>query len=265
MRIPGLARSFAVLVFAIVPPVLGAAPIPSPTKSPAETPAQKLRKELEIAVTIDIAEQPLSQAITQLREQTKVNLVLDKFSITTMGVDPDSTPVSLKIKQGKLRTGLHSMLSQWNLTYAIVGDTLLITTEEMAIYRQMKQRVSVDLTKAELGKALRQLGKENGVNILVDPKLGKEAQTAITLELDDVPLDTAVRLIAESAGLKTARVGNVLMVTTKATAASLQADPELTPKPVPGGEGVPPGTVAPPIGGGAGQAVPAVPPVQARD
>jgi hypothetical protein len=49
----------------------------------------------------------------------------------------------------------------------------------------------------------------------------------VSIQMDDVPLETAVRLLAETAGLKPVKVGNVLMVTTKATAAAMRSDPDL--------------------------------------
>src|SRR5438067_1399862 len=56
----------------------------------------------------------------------------------------------------------------------------------------------------------------------------KEAKMEVSLQMEDVPLETAVRLLSEMAGLKPVRVGNVLFVTTKANATEMRADPELT-------------------------------------
>ncbi len=54
-----------------------------------------------------------------------------------------------------------------------------------------------------------------------------------------MPLETAVRLLAEMAGLKPVRVGNVLFVTKKETANELRADPDLQQPAQPGQPGVP--------------------------
>jgi hypothetical protein len=59
-----------------------------------------------------------------------------------------------------------------------------------------------------------------------------------------VPLETAVRLLAEMAGLKPVRVGNVLFVTKKETANELRADPDLQQPGQPGQPGAG-GTVFP--------------------
>jgi type II secretory pathway component HofQ len=101
------------------------------------------------------------------------------------------------------------------------------------MFKQMKQRVSVDLDHEQMGKALARLAKETATNLVVDPRVLKDAQTPVTLPLDDVPLETAVRLIAEMAGLKPVRVGNVLFVTTKANANEMKADADLVTPPAP--------------------------------
>ena len=83
----------------------------------------------------------------------------------------------------------------------------------------------------------------------------------MTLQIEDVPLETAVRLLAEMAGLKPVRMGNVLFVTAKATATELRADPEMTQPtppigvPVPFGNGVI-GGFGGAIGGGIATPVP---------
>ena len=61
----------------------------------------------------------------------------------------------------------------------------------------------------------------------------------MSIQLEDVPLETAVRLLAEMAGLKPVRVGNVLFVTKKETANELRTDPDLQQPAQPGQPGVP--------------------------
>lgn len=232
---PSLTRcvlwSMAVLAVAVLLSPARAAWAPDVSNPKTETPAEKLRKALDQVRDLEIVDQPLPLAINQLREQTKINFVLDRTSLMTMGMDPDQSPVNVKLKSVKLRSGLRTMLSQYHLTCAIVGDTVLITTEDMAMYRQLKQRVSLDLDNVALGNALKDLARETATNLLVDMKVQKESQVAVTLTLDDVPLDTAVRLLSELAGLKPVRVGNVLYVTSKANANELRSDPDLAPAP----------------------------------
>ena len=44
----------------------------------------------------------------------------------------------------------------------------------------------------------------------------------MSLQLEDVPLETTVRLLVEMAGLKPVRVGNALFVTKKEVAAEMR-------------------------------------------
>jgi hypothetical protein len=137
------------------------------------------------------------------------------------------------------------MLNQYGLTYAIVGDSVVVTTEDMAVYRQLKQRVNVDLDRVQAAVALKQLARETATNLLVDARAQKDAQNAVSLQIEDVPLETAVRLISEMAGLKPVRMGNVVLVTTRAHALELRSEPDLAP--VPRNPNVDPGIVVPNI------------------
>jgi hypothetical protein len=180
----------------------------------------------------------LDLAIGQLGEQTKINFVIDRLTIQQQGIDLQGSPVTLKLQGVKLRTALRSMLGQYNLSYAIVGEAIHITSEDMAMFKQMKQRVSVDLDREQMGKALARLAKETATNLLVDARVLKDSQTPVTLQLDDVPLETAVRLMAEMAGLKPVRVGNVLFVTSKTNAIEMRADTDLVAPPAPRNQAV---------------------------
>jgi hypothetical protein len=196
----------------------------------ADSPAEQVRKALDqVLGTVEIIDQPFDQAVAQLHEQTKINFVLDRLTIQQLGVDATNAAVNLKLQNVKCRAVLRALLGQYNLSYAVVGDTVVITSEDVAIARQLRQRVSVDLDRVPLAAALRQLARETATNLLLDARVAKEGQAAVTLQLEDVPLESAVRLMAEMAGLKAVRVGNVLFVTSKPRAAELRADGDLVP------------------------------------
>jgi len=205
-----------------------AAPVTNPPSGDSkkdETPAEKVRKALDQPTDIEIVNQPLATAILQLGEQTKVNFVIDSLTIQNqLGIDLQGAAVNVKLTGVKLRSILRTMLSQHNLSYAVLGDTVLITTEDLATQRQMRQRVSVEVEKQTLAQALKQLGRDTGTNLIVDTRVAKEAQGQVSLQLDDVPLETAVRLLGAMTGLKTVRVGNVLFVTNKETANEMRQD-----------------------------------------
>jgi type II secretory pathway component GspD/PulD (secretin) len=225
LRAFGLRHGFvAALALALAAPAL-TAPNPADTKEKEASQAEKIKKQLDQPVTLDITDQSINAALNQIREQTKINFVVDRFTIQQMGMDPEQMPVSVKLKDVKARSCLRSVLSPYNLGYAIIGDTVLVSTDEMAMHRQMKQRVSIDLEKTDLAAALKKLSKETAANVMLDSRVGnKEAKTEVSLQVEDVPLETAVRLMAEMAGLKPVRVGNVLFVTSKQNANEIRAE-----------------------------------------
>jgi hypothetical protein len=266
-RLQGLA---AVVVLVAVSAALVAAP--AADKAKTESPAEKVCKALDQKIDVEITDQNLDNAINQLKEQTKVNIVLDQVTLANMGMVTGNMQINVKQQGVKGRQALRAVLNQVHLGYAIIGDSVIVTTEEMAMHRQFKQKITVDLDKVVLETALKNLAKESAIQLLIDKKVNKEAQTQVSLQLEDVPFDTVIRLLCEDAGLKPVRMGNVLYVTTKENAKELRTEPELAPSPYPGGgvPGVdypvpnPPGGIG--IGGAGGAAtlpiiVPSAPPV----
>src|SRR5207249_151037 len=74
------------------------------------SPAEAVRKGLDQTITLDFNAQSMQEAITHLKEKTKINFVLDVFTIQQMGVlfDENGNPlgVHLKADKGKLRHAL---------------------------------------------------------------------------------------------------------------------------------------------------------------
>jgi hypothetical protein len=252
-----------------------AAPATTDPRAVPPSAAEQIRKQLDQPVTAEFANQPLQEALAQLSLQVKLRFVLDRTVIALMPIADPDMPVAGKFQDVKLRTVLRTIAGQYNLTFVQVQDMVLVTTEEMGLYRQMRQRINVDLNQVPLHQALQQLGRSTAANLVLDPRAAKEARSApLTLQLDDVPLETAVRLMAEMAGLKVVRLGNVLFVTTEDRAEKLRAEPEsrspLAPGvmpdgTVPGGFGIAPAVVPPvriqPNGnGGAVPPQPGIPP-----
>lgn len=207
---------------------LSGAPLGNLPLERAPSPAEKIRQELDKTIPIDIQEQPLHLAFEYLKEKAKINFVLDQNTMAQIGIDPEQVPVTLRSKDLKLRTALRNLLSPHNLSFAIIGDTVVITTDEQAMVRQLRQRVSVNVDQLEFVQVIKQLARETGTNLILDSRVTKEAQGKVSLQLDEVPLQTAVLLLAEMASLKPVRVGNVLFITTKVNAKELREDPEVS-------------------------------------
>lgn len=209
--------------------LLSAAPVPGAAPKSA---VDKVRQALEQPISLELADQPLAAVLGQLRELVKVHFVLDRHALLDFA-DPSELTVTVSVKQMKAGVVLRQMLAEYNLVPVVAGEMVLVTTPEAAARRQMRQRVNVDLDSVPLQAALRQLARQTGTNLVLDPRLSKEGLTPVTLQLEDVPLETAVKLIAEIAGLKSARVGNVLFVTSEARAERLHEPDVSHGEPVP--------------------------------
>src|SRR5262245_12849916 len=192
-----------------------------------ETPVDVLRKALDFGVTVEMSDAPMAEALKQLGEMAKVNIVWDRNVVFG---NPDEMMVSVKAKETKLRSVLLTVTSQHGLSFGIVGDHILVGTEEAVNYRQLRQRVKVHFDGEGLPKALKDLSMDTGTNIVLDPRIQKQAEDhKVVLKLDDTPLAPAVRLMAEVANLKPIRVGNVLFVTTEERAEKLKTEVESVP------------------------------------
>jgi type II secretory pathway component GspD/PulD (secretin) len=211
-----------------------AAPAPSDAKAADAAPAATMRERLNSPVTLQLREQSLRVAVDALRAQAKINIVLDSLTIQQqLGFTPDQPPVAVNIdlKEVPLRAALRRLLEPYSLSYAVVGDSVVVSTEDGAAAQQLRQPVSVDFDKVELSGALRRLARDTGAPLVQDSRAEKEGATKVSLQLEDVPLETAVRLLSEMAGLKPVRVGNVLFVTSKAVAQELRQDAPPPPNP----------------------------------
>jgi hypothetical protein len=208
---------------------------PLPEKPRDATAVEKVRKGLDRIVTVELTEQTLESAVNLLRQETKLNLSLDCITLAQSNIDPASISLSnATLRDVKTRVALRSILAPFNLNWVIVGDAVVITTEEMATYRQLTQHVSLDLDQIEFAAALKGLARDTGVNLVLDPRLTNEGKTKVTLQADDITLESTVRILSELAGVKPVRIGNVLFITGKVNATELRAEAELVPIPRPG-------------------------------
>jgi type II secretory pathway component HofQ len=217
----------------VLVPTLGLLAAPASEKPP-ETPADKIRKTLDQPLSVNFKEQTLRSVLNELSDKTKVKLVLDPGIFGNANVDDVEIDlhITAKAQDTPLRSVLRTMLAPRGLGFVVLKDTITVTLEERVTYLQLRQTVSLDLEEVPLATALKRLARDTHTNLVLDPRVAKEAKgTPVSLQVEDVPLETAVRLVAEVAGLKAARVGTVVFVTTEARADKIRAEPDLLPGP----------------------------------
>lgn len=208
-----LRRLFAAAVLAIAPAaVQAAAPVPAANEK-SESPMNTARKALDEVGDMNYQGRSLNDVIDDVKRKARVPVILDS-TVYQFGLDPTQPVVTVNLKQVKLRDGLKSALAPFNLRCGLTSEGLFISTEDGVTARQLRQRVSLDCDGTDFGAAIKQLAGNTGANVVIDPRLGEKAKKAVTLKLDDVPLETAVRLLSEVADLRAVRMSNVLFVTT---------------------------------------------------
>jgi hypothetical protein len=106
----------------------------------------------------------------------------------------------------EITTGDRLMQEVWGITYA--GPLLPLA--------------NASFEKRPLEDALRELADATDFTILVDAQAAEKARTPVTARLANVPLDTAVRLLADMADMRSFLVANTLYVTTRTKAAALE-------------------------------------------
>jgi hypothetical protein len=119
----------------------------------------------------------------------------------------------------------------------IIRDGVIEITTKTAFLREFYRQPSSDaplqplvhaaIVNVPLTTALRDLARAHGGNVVVDVRAAKEAATTVTADFANVPLDTAVALLADMCGLTTVEVGNVIYVTSKENGRALQQDQKL--------------------------------------
>jgi hypothetical protein len=252
-----------------------------PVAGKASSAGDKLRANLDKNVTLDFTGQSLTDALNHFREKTGVPINVDQVALMQMlivdaaiagGGIPGGAPMLFQVKaiNEKASQVLRKLLNAHQLAYIVVEDAVLVSTADMVIMRQMRQRVSVDLDEVPFHKAVRTLTKNHSLNLVIDPKVKIQAETPVSLQLENSGIETTVRLLAELAGLKSVRMGNVIFITTAEKAKKIrdeepqQFDNPLNPNLPMGVQGLLAGAA---MGGGVGGvmplpagAVPALPP-----
>jgi hypothetical protein len=204
--------------------------------------AASFRKKLAERVTLDTGLGPNAQlrdALEFFAERYDISILVQDEAFQAIGVPaPGDSAVQLpKMTNVPLRQVLHMLLSQirgdeHRGTFLIREDHIEVTTTRHANpvlwigqARQGVPVVSCDFEREPLAEALRQLSESTGISVVLDPRSDKARKT-VSAALDNVPLDTAVGLLADMADLKAVSLDNVLYVTSRENAKELEVEKE---------------------------------------
>lgn len=178
----------------------------------------------------------LEQLTKKLDVPFEVNEVAFKYEgIQDVGKGEIANPVIPPMKNFRLATVLRKILarvpSPSGATFLVRRDVIEITTNQFAnaeIFGEAYQGPRMPLVNATfegrpLHEALKELADQTDTSVLIDTRAGEQSKEPVAGKFANVPLDTAVRLLADMADLRPVHLDNVLYVTTKENAAALEA------------------------------------------
>jgi len=215
---------------------------PSPAEAPAKANTTRQMHEV-LATTVmfegrDDPKSPLNEVLDQFAAQYNLNFVVNERAFEEAGIN-DVLSMTLtangrplpKMKNVRLSTVLNKALSRIpEATFIVRRDHIEITTEP-ALRRELGipngvallPLVSGGFEKMPLDETLKVISTSTGFNIVLDAaKLDDRAVPAVTAHFDNVPVDTAVRILAEMANLRAVLLDNVFFVTSKDSADRMQ-------------------------------------------
>ncbi len=224
-----------------------APPAASPPRMTAELRhkiAVDLRERLETPITVEFDAAPLKDALTHLTERYNIPILVETeaFKEAVQVPDVENNQVKLaKLVGVSVRTVLRQLVAQVQGEY-VIRDGLVVVIP--AVHKQpdnlFRQPVTGRFQRQSLADSLQELADLSGVSIVLDDtRTADHAKALVTARLDDVPVQTAVKVLADMAGLKAVALENLLYVTTEENAARLQAERDGCPA-VPKGEAAKP-------------------------
>ncbi|HWG44337.1 MAG TPA: hypothetical protein VN688_16280 [Gemmataceae bacterium] len=237
-----------VIVVACVVVGLGSVNWAAPAPPPPMSMPQKLMQRVKFD-GIDDPKSTLEDALAKLSKLYEVNFDINekafKFeNVMDVGKTEIASPTPVPaMKNARVNTILRKILSRVSVpsgaTYLVRGDHIEITTmtfqgpEVWGKYTGPHlSLVNAELTKVSLEEAVKELAEQTDFNVILDNRAADKAKTPVSARLLNMPLDTALRLLADMVDLRSVHLDNVLYVTTKENAAAMEARLEKEQMPV---------------------------------
>jgi hypothetical protein len=236
------------------PPVAaGAAVATTKTSSPAEAnpvppdstiseearvlfAARRLHEKLNKPVTLDMGidkNTPVKDALEFLSDRYDLTIMINESAFKADGISDNAaaTPVGLpRMSNVTLNTILQLLAEQVKGSFLITPDGIVFTTpqrtrpEDWLTDRSLPPLVTVRFARRGLRAALEDLSQMTGVSVVLDRRVHGEPR--LNTALNNVPLDTAVRLLADMSDLDVVAMDSILYVTDKPNAEKLQREQE---------------------------------------
>jgi hypothetical protein len=194
------------------------------------------------AVQTTFDRRPVDEALRELAETTGINVLLDSRRLGEKG----RATVTANLYNVPMDTAVRLLANLADAKAVLADNVFLVSTSEhaarwqattkasvagrlpilpgMAAVQPVREPIQLNVENTGLKKVLQEISRQTGTNVVLDPQAGSQGEIAISLSLEGVSFETAVRLVAEMASLKFVMIDNVAWVTTEARAAKLEAD-----------------------------------------
>jgi RNA polymerase sigma factor (sigma-70 family) len=219
-----------------------------------------LRRKLQEPITIDGMENvPFKDVLQYFSDRLDVPIRFDYQAFARLGVkNPDKVfeqpvqlPKSSTVAFGVILRDVLAVLGHPEFTGLDYG--LLVKRGQLVIVPLVQFRdapqgpeddgldrntaialfsdpVQITADGKPLSEVLNQLADETGANIVLDARVKEKGKVPISVSLQDAPLDTVVRLLADMAELKSVALDNILYVTTAENAERIRTEQETAAK-----------------------------------
>lgn len=234
-------------LLAAAPPASSYAPAPSKPNTlrvPRIRPGEELFTKLNTVVDwqgIDDIKVSLSEALEQIAKVHRITFAINEKAFKyEMVNDVAKEEIANSNPLPPMKSSLASVLKRILSRVAVTsGATWIVRRDHIEITTGAAQReeimgkdytgpmpplVCVTADRRPLDELVAYLGDQGERNVVIDPRVGDKAQAPITMYLINKPLDAALFLAADTAGLAFVQIDNTFYITTPERAVSIKAD-----------------------------------------
>jgi len=191
--------------------------------------AREYREKLDQPIVIEFeAGTPLREALAHLSERYGLPMIVDEEAFKADSNHPDINNVPIKLPRlnnARLRTALRTMLLQVDGDFYTRDDVLMIVPRvRIASGVVLRQPVDVAFERRLLSDALKELSDMTGVSVVLDAQKQQDATLQVTADFRNVPLESAVRVLADMASMKSITLENMIYVTDPGNAENMKKE-----------------------------------------
>jgi RNA polymerase sigma factor (sigma-70 family) len=197
---------------------------PASAQAPRSAPARDIRDQLEQKIDRVGFDQGtrLPDALELISDKYDLTIRINEpaFKEMTPGWELEETKVLLPVVTNvTVRQALGMLFEQAGVQYVVQNNDLIVVPQAW-VDRGMpfRQLIDANFKQTPLREAFEKLSRQTGTTIILDERVAKGSDEAVTLRLQRVPLVTAVFVLADMKGLRAVPLSNLLYVTSKQNA-----------------------------------------------